>query len=75
MQIDKLEKGDCNDGNRVRLLDNTKLAKLLSVSKRTLQEWRTCGIIPFIQIRGKILYRVNDIERVLQNNYYGERQY
>ena len=70
--LDKIAKKDCSSKVGDCLLDNAKLAKLLNVSQRTLQEWRNLGVIPFIQIRGKILYRKVDIDRVLQNNYYGE---
>lgn len=73
--LDKIVKKDCSSQAGDCLLDNAKLAELLNVSQRTLQEWRNLGVIPFIQIRGKILYRKVDIDRVLQNNYYGEYRY
>ena len=41
---------------------------------RTLQEWRDTGVIPYIQIKGKIIYRQSDIERLLQTYYNKERQ-
>ena len=46
----------------------------LKVSIRTLQEWRDTGVIPYIQIKGKIIYRQSDIERLLQTYYNKERQ-
>ncbi|KAA3937366.1 helix-turn-helix domain-containing protein, partial [Bacteroides ovatus] len=46
----------------------------LKVSIRTLQEWRDTGVIPYIQIKGKIIYRESDIERLLQTYYNKERQ-
>ncbi len=72
--IDKIAQIDHNGRNKERFLGNVELARLLNVSLRTLQEWRNLGTIPFIQVRGKILYRKSDIDRVLQNNYYEERQ-
>ena len=41
----------------------------LFVSPRTLQDYRDKGIIPYAQIAGKILYRLSDINRLLQENY------
>ena len=49
-------------------------SKYLKVSIRTLQEWRDTGVIPYIQIKGKIIYRQSDIERLLQTYYNKERQ-
>ena len=43
----------------------------LFVSPRTLQDYRDRGIIPYTQIAGKILYRLSDINRLLQENYRG----
>ena len=55
-------------------LNNREVSKLLKVSIRTLQEWRDTGIIPYIQIRGKVIYRQSDIDRLLQSCYNEERQ-
>ena len=41
----------------------------LFVSPRNLQDYRDKGIIPYTQIAGKILYRLSDINRLLQENY------
>ena len=41
----------------------------LFVSPRTLQDYRDKGIIPYTQIAGKILYRLSDINSLLQENY------
>jgi predicted site-specific integrase-resolvase len=47
-----------------------QLSKKLNVSLRTLQEWRDTGLIPFIQIKGKIIYRQSDIDKLLQKHYF-----
>ncbi len=36
---------------------------------RTLQDYRDKSIIPYTQIAGKILYRLSDINQLLQENY------
>ena len=60
--------------NGEKFLSNREAAKCLKVSIRTLQEWRDTGVIPYIQIKGKIIYRQSDIKRLLQTYYNKERQ-
>ncbi len=52
-----------------RYLTDKEVAELIKVSRRTLQEYRNNGIIPYIQLGGKILYRESDIERMLRENH------
>ncbi|KAA4631762.1 helix-turn-helix domain-containing protein, partial [Bacteroides ovatus] len=56
--------------NGERFLSNNEVSKKLNVSLRTLQEWRDIGLIPFIQIKGKIIYRQIDIDKLLQKHYF-----
>ena len=35
----------------------------------TLQDYRNNGVIPYIQLGGKILYRESDIQKILMANY------
>lgn len=55
--------------NAERYLTNTELGKLLHLSPRTLQDYRDTGLIGYIQISGKILYRESDILKLLERNY------
>ena len=50
-------------------LTGREVCERLFVSPRTLQDYRNKGIIPYTQIAGKILYRLSDINRLLQENY------
>ena len=50
-------------------LTGREVCERLFVSPRTLQDYREKGIIPYTQIAGKILYRLSDINRLLQDNY------
>lgn len=52
-------------------LTGREVCERLFVSPRTLQDYRDKGIIPYTQIAGKILYRLSDINRLLQENYRG----
>lgn len=51
------------------LLTDKEVAHLLKVSRRTLQDYRNNGILPYTQVGGKILYRTSDIERTLVKGY------
>ena len=50
-------------------LTGREVCERLFVSPRTLQDYRDKGIIPYAQIAGKILYKLSDINRLLQENY------
>jgi hypothetical protein len=56
--------------NGEKFLTNRDVCRMLNISVRTLQEWKTSGIIPCIQLKGKILYRQSDIDKLLKNNYF-----
>ena len=47
-------------------LTDTELAGKLKLSKRTLLDYRSSGILPYYQIGGKILYRESDIVQLLE---------
>ena len=64
--ISRLAKENRPHLNGEKFLSNREAAKCLKVSIRTLQEWRDTGVIPYIQIKGKIIYRQSDIKRLLQ---------
>ncbi len=72
--ISRLVKENRPHLNGEKFLSNRDTAKCLKVSIRTLQEWRDTGVIPYIQIKGKIIYRQSDIERLLQTYYNKEQQ-
>jgi len=45
------------------------LSKKLKISRRTLQDYRNEGRIPYVKLGGKILYRSSDIEKLLEEGY------
>lgn len=47
---------------------NKNVCQMLHISPRTLQDWRDTGKIPFIRIKGKILYRESEVLSLLNNN-------
>lgn len=49
-----------------------ELSQRLKISRRSLQDYRNQGRIPYIKLGGKILYRSSDIERMLEEGYRNE---
>ena len=57
--------------NGERFLTDREVSERLKLSRRTLQDYRTEGKIPYYQLGGgKILYRESDIEKMLNDNYF-----
>ena len=52
-----------------RYYTDKELAVRLKVSRRSLQDYRNNGILPYTRIGGRILYRASDIERTLMDEY------
>lgn len=46
-----------------------ELSVKLKLSRRSLQDYRNEGRIPYIKLGGKILYRSFDIEKLLEDGY------
>lgn len=46
-----------------------ELSKKLKISRRSLQDYRNEGRIPYIKLGGKILYRASDIDKLLEEGY------
>ena len=56
-----------------RYLTDREVAVILKVSRRTLQEYRNDGVLSYILLGGKVLYRESDLERVLESCYHPAR--
>ncbi|NDV80131.1 MULTISPECIES: helix-turn-helix domain-containing protein [unclassified Dysgonomonas] len=54
--------------NGEKFLSNRNVCQMLQISSRTLQDWRDTGKIPFIQIKGKILYKESEVLRWLEEH-------
>lgn len=55
--------------NGERYLTDKEVSEMLKVSRRTLQEYRTARVLPFIIFGGKVLYREYDLQQLLEENY------
>lgn len=47
--------------NGEKYLTNQEVCQLLHISSRTLQNWRDTGKIPFIRLKGKVLYKESNV--------------
>lgn len=56
--------------NGERFLTDVEVSEKLKVSRRTLQQYRTEGRIPYLKFGGKTLYRESDIQKILEKNYH-----
>ena len=52
------------------IIDNADFIQLMKISNNTARNWRNKGIIPYSQIENKIYYKVVDIEKLLDDNYF-----
>ena len=71
-ELDRIAKDAATTAGENQPLLGGELSERLKISRRTLQDYRNNGILPYRQLGGKILYRESDIERVLQSCYRGK---
>jgi hypothetical protein len=64
--LDKLELPLRRSFNGKRFLTDSELSDILKISRRTLQEYRSAGIIPYYLISGKVLYMESEIQKLLE---------
>ena len=69
LSIEKLfesrQPGAFND----ELRTDKEVAHILKVSRRTLQDYRNNGILSYIRVGGKILYRTSDVQRTIMSGF------
>ncbi len=67
-KIEKLNNSK-NQLNGDTLLDNQDLCLLLKVSKRTLQRYRSSGVLPYKRIRQKTYYLESDVHKFISQEF------
>ena len=67
--IEKLTHNRKPSFNGETYLTDKELSERLKVSRRTIQEWRTNGLIAYIALGGKCLYRESDIQAMLTKHH------
>ena len=68
--IEKLAENSKPSLNGEFYLTDKEVAERLKISRRTLQDYRTEGKIPYYMLGGKVLYRESEIEKMLNDNYF-----
>ena len=56
--------------NGERFMTDKQFAEVLKISRRTLQDYRTNGILSYYMVGGKVLYKESDVLKLLEDNYY-----
>ena len=51
-----------------KVFDRQDLLQMFHISVRTLQHWRSKGILPYSKIGSKIYYRQRDVEQILKKS-------
>ena len=64
--LKKLEPSCRRTFNGERFASDSELAKMLRISRRTLQEYRTARAIPYYLVQGKVLYKESEIQQLLE---------
>jgi hypothetical protein len=69
---DDLTKGEdsapVNAGVRERWIDKQDVLMAMHISARTLQEWRSTGLLPCSKIKRKYYYRESDLYKLLEQH-------
>ena len=52
-----------------RYLTGDEVCEMLHISKRTLQDYRATGLLGYVQLPGKILYKESELENILEESY------
>ena len=52
-----------------RYLTDKEVSAKLRLSRRTLQDYRNEGRIPYYHLGGKVLYKESDLQRLLESGY------
>ena len=55
--------------NGEHYLSGEEVCKALRITKRTLQQYRDDGLVSYVALPGKMLYKESDILALLQQNY------
>ena len=52
-----------------QFLSDVQLSQRLHISRRTLQDYRSAGALPYYLVSGKVIYKESDIQRMLEKAY------
>jgi len=55
------------------LLDNQDVLKMLKISNRSLQRYRSSGRLPYYTISGKLYYKLSDVHQFIRDSFHAVR--
>lgn len=58
------------DVNPLGIITNAEFCALLGISKKTACRWRTRGILAFVSIQKQVYYKVEDVQKLLDQCSY-----
>lgn len=67
--IERMDASHKASPSNEQFLTDKEVSAWLKVSRRTLQDYRSNGMIAYYQLGGKILYKESDIERMVKSGY------
>ena len=50
------------------LLNSKDIMELFSINSKTCDAWRREGLLPYVRIKGKIYYQINDIKKLIEQS-------
>lgn len=59
-----------NEYNSLKVYSNKDLSTLLSISEKTLRQYRNEGLISYSRVDDKFWYTQNDVDEFLQKHHY-----
>ena len=71
-EIEMMQKGNLSCTGK--WINGEAVMKQLGISKRTLQNYRDNGILPYSVVGGKFFYSIRDMEELMAKNYVPTRQ-
>lgn len=54
----------------ISFMNDEQVAERLNVTRRTVQNYRDSGLIPYYKICGKCLYAEHEIDQLIEENYH-----
>ena len=65
--LDGLNRKEMNPSSST-ILSNADFVQLFKISGKTAQNWRDEGLINYFQVKGKIYYKLEDVEHLLSQS-------
>ena len=57
-----------NSQSLKKWIRTSEVCKILSISSSSVQNLRVSGILPYSKIKGTIFYKLEDVEKLLEDN-------